>query len=158
MNQGTLAEQMSENAMHLFSATIPILLNNTKQGVTDCDRNSIMNGVARDTVVRRVVIYIGKNLNNDLGISQLAAIACMERSAFSKRFKRSVGVSCSEMVSAWRVASALHDIQCSGKTIDEIRRSLGFEHPSTFYRIFRRYCGCSPANFKADGSVREMEG
>ncbi len=66
-------------------------------------------------------------------------------------FKRITGVSLSRYIFARKIANAAFEIRHSKKSITEIAFEYGFLNLDTFTRVFRRYTGLNPSEFKKSG-------
>lgn len=98
-------------------------------------------------VLRRVTNHIEENLAQTLGLTQLAQIAGLSPSHFSRSFKTVTGVSPYAYVTRRRVERA-KALMCEGsRSIGEIALECGFNNSSRFAAIFRREVGHSPREY-----------
>jgi AraC family transcriptional regulator len=98
--------------------------------------------------LRRVLDYIGDNLAADLSLSELAAVAGMSPHYFAELFRMSTGQAPHRYVLSQRIERAkqgLADAECS---ILEVGLDAGFQNPSHFARVFRKFVGISPSRFR----------
>lgn len=77
----------------------------------------------------------------------LAELACMSRSTFALKFKRTVGTSPMEYLTRWRMLLASDKLKASDQSIGTIAASLGYESESAFRTAFKRIMGCSPRQY-----------
>jgi AraC family transcriptional regulator len=99
--------------------------------------------------LKRVLDHIGDNLIDDLSLSQLAAIAGMSPHYFAEMFKQSTGRAPHQYVLLRRIERAkerLRDAKCS---VIEAALAAGFQNPSHFARMFRKFVGISPSGFQS---------
>jgi AraC family transcriptional regulator len=99
--------------------------------------------------LKRVLDHIGDNLIDDLSLSQLAAIADMSTHYFAEMFRQSTGCTPHRYVLLRRIERAkgrLRDPQCS---VIEAAMHAGFQNPSHFARMFRKFVGMSPSGFQS---------
>lgn len=80
-------------------------------------------------------------------LQTLAQSACMSRSSFALKFKKTVGTSPMEYLMRWRMLLASDRLMHSGDSISRIGQSLGYESDSAFSTAFRRVMGCSPGQY-----------
>lgn len=98
--------------------------------------------------VTSVKEYIKNNYRKEVRLSELAAIAGMTPTAFSRFFKMRTGNSVSDYIIAVRLGHATRSLVDSSSAISEICFDCGFNNISNFNRIFRKKKGCSPKEFR----------
>lgn len=98
--------------------------------------------------VRMVHEYINANYRGEIRLSQLADIAGMTPTAFSRFFKIRTGISVSDYIIDVRLGHATRNLVDSSSPISEICFECGFNNVSNFNRIFRKKKGCSPKEFR----------
>lgn len=106
----------------------------------------ITSGLPRHAL-RRVVDYIHEHLAQDLTLAQLAAIARISPSYFSRLFKQSTRLSPHQYVIQCRVERAKQLLLQRELSIAEISHCLGFTHQSHLSYHFKRLVGSSPGVF-----------
>ncbi|MCR4583787.1 MAG: AraC family transcriptional regulator, partial [Prevotella sp.] len=98
--------------------------------------------------VLKVKNYINENYMSELRLAQVANIAGMSPSAFSRFFKLHTGRNLSEYIIDLRLGYASRMLVDSTNSIAEIGYSCGFNNLSNFNRIFKKKKGCSPSEFR----------
>lgn len=98
--------------------------------------------------ILKVKNFISKNYMDDLRLPQLAGIAGMSSSAFSRFFKLHTGRNVSEYIIDLRLGYAARMLVDTAKSISEIGYDCGFNNLSNFNRIFKKRKGCSPSEFR----------
>jgi AraC-like DNA-binding protein len=83
-------------------------------------------------------------------LASLAERAQLERTYFSSRFTKVVGLSTSEYVARLRIRYAIGLLQSTDEPIITISRLSGFNDLSNFGRTFRRLMGLSPRQFRTE--------
>jgi len=99
--------------------------------------------------LKRVVDYIDENQAGDLTLTQLAAVAGMSPHYFAELFRQSTGRTPHQYVLLRRIELAkqrLRDPRCS---VIEAGLDAGFQNPSHFARVFRKWVGLSPSGFRS---------
>src|SRR2546425_1482809 len=104
--------------------------------------------------LRRVTEYIEQNLDKELRLAELAALAYMSPYHFARLFKCSTGVPPHRFVVRQRVARASAFLATPDLAIAQIARMVGFRTPSHFTTVFRRVTGVTPRGYRTD-VVRE---
>jgi AraC-like DNA-binding protein len=105
--------------------------------------------------LRKVVSYLEEHLGESIHLHDASAIACMEKTAFSKFFRRTVGLSFHEFVLAWRVKKAVELMTQSDYTLSEISDAVGFETLVSLEPAFKRFFGCSPSRYRKQILTRQ---
>ena len=98
--------------------------------------------------VQKVKNFIDQNYKDEIRLSQVADIAGMSPSAFSRFFKLHTGRNLSEYIIDQRLGYASRMLVDSTHSIAEIGFSCGFNNLSNFNRIFKKRKGCSPSEFR----------
>jgi AraC family transcriptional regulator len=100
--------------------------------------------------LNRVLDYIASSLDENISLSQLAAIAGMSPHYFAELFKQSTGRSPHNYILMQRIECAKQGLQNPAKSILDAALDAGFENASHFSRMFRKVEGISPTRFRAD--------
>jgi AraC-like DNA-binding protein len=98
--------------------------------------------------VQKVRNFIDQNYRDEIRLPQVADIAGMSPSAFSRFFKLHTGRNLSEYVIDLRLGYASRLLVDSTNSVAEIGYSCGFNNLSNFNRIFKKRKGCSPTEFR----------
>lgn len=98
--------------------------------------------------VLKVKNYISEHYTQDIRLSELAEIAGMSPSAFSRFFKLHTGRNLTDYIIDMRLGFASRMLVDSTNSVAEICYSCGFNNLSNFNRIFRKKKGCSPSKFR----------
>ncbi len=98
--------------------------------------------------ILKVKNFIAKNYMDEIRLAQLASIAGMSPSAFSRFFKLHTGRNLSDYIIDIRLGYAARMLVDTGHSISEISFDCGFNNLSNFNRIFKRKKGCSPSEFR----------
>ena len=87
-------------------------------------------------------------------VKELARRARMERSKFTRRFVKLVGVSPTAYLNAGRIEKAKYLLLTTNLGMDLIAYAAGFWKATTFFRAFRRITGMTPQQYR--GSPHKM--
>jgi AraC-like DNA-binding protein len=105
-----------------------------------------------DAVMSSVVDHVLANLDKPLAVSQLAEVSGFSRAHFSRMFTASKGVPPGEFVLQERMRRAARLLSShSLLSVKEIANLTGFEEPNYFAKVFRRFFGTSPTEFRTTG-------
>jgi AraC-like DNA-binding protein len=105
-----------------------------------------------DAVVRSVADYVLANLDKPLPVSHLAEMSGFSRAHFSRMFTESKGMPPGAFVLQERMRRAARLLSShSLLPVKEIANLTGFEEPNYFAKVFRRFFGTSPTEFRTTG-------
>ena len=91
--------------------------------------------------------YISEHYDEEITLSDAAAMAFMEETYFSKKFKQLTGFGFKEYLITTRVKAAENLLQTTNMTVGEIADACGFSSSNYFGSVFKRMLGVSPANY-----------
>ncbi len=91
--------------------------------------------------------YISEHYAEEITLSDAAAMAFMEETYFSKKFKQLTGFGFKEYLITTRVKAAENLLQTTNMTVGEIADACGFSSSNYFGCVFKRLLGVSPANY-----------
>jgi AraC family transcriptional regulator len=100
--------------------------------------------------LRRVLDYIGDNLAEDLSLAELAAVAGMSPHYFIELFRKSTGHTPHRYVLLKRIERAKQSLCDSHRSVIDAGLDAGFQNPSHFARMFRKFVGVSPSRFQSE--------
>ncbi len=125
----------------LFVMTVRHHLNNTSH------RRGLLAALA-DPKLRRALSAMHLNPGQDWTVAELAAEACMSRTAFSELFSAVLGVSPIHYLTHWRMMEALKLVQDSALSVLAIAERFGYQTEAAFRRSFKRVHGHGPGHFR----------
>jgi signal transduction histidine kinase/AraC-like DNA-binding protein len=153
---GTGADDYIEKPfdLGLLQARIQNLLNN-RQKLIERFKKDILTDPKEVTItstdeklLKEVMEAIEKNLGKpDFNIEELCQQFCLSRSHFTRKIKQISGMSPIELLNGYRLKKAAQLIKQSGLSISEIAYMVGFEHPNSLSRAFKKQFGVSPSEF-----------
>lgn len=105
-----------------------------------------------DSPMAPVIRHILDNLHSDLRVDELAAVAGLSRAHFSRVFTALEGCPPSGFVLAERMRRAAKLLAVNGGiSVKEVATLTGFADPNYFAKVFRRFFGASPSEFRTTG-------
>ncbi|MBR0694712.1 helix-turn-helix domain-containing protein [Bradyrhizobium lablabi] len=105
----------------------------------------------------RVLDYIDTNLEGDLSLERMAAIACLSRYHFARAFRQAVGKSPHCYVSAKRLERAKALLIHGDRPLVDIALSLSFSSQANFTRAFKQATGQAPGRYRQAAGSRPSE-
>ena len=115
------------------------------------DSNIYHTEQAEDTVSERIYAvsnYIHTHYMEELSLDELAKEAWMSPYYLSHQFRRVTGYTLTHYIHLVRVRNCQFLLINSRKKITEIASDCGFTSFSQFNRVFRRFCGESPSDYR----------
>lgn len=106
--------------------------------------------------MQEICSYIEENLGGDLSVQRVADYAGMERSYFSKLFKKTFRMSPRQYIYAKRMNCAA-ELIIQGKRIKEACRRVGYTDEKAFSRAFKQYMEMSPGEYGKKDTLNEQE-
>lgn len=98
----------------------------------------------------KVFDYIQNNYTKKIKISKVASIINMNDSAFSHYFRKRTSNSFTGFVNELRLNNALNQLVYSSRSISDICFESGFNNLSNFNRIFKKWKGTTPLQWKKE--------
>lgn len=106
-----------------------------------------------DKKLQEVTQYIESNyFDSNLNLNSIAAHFKITPSYLSKKFRQKNGVSIIDYLYKIRISHSVMLIKDSSLKIHEIAQMVGFQDSNAFIRIFKKYHGCTPGNYKSNVS------
>ena len=95
--------------------------------------------------------YIEEHSGEKLSLTNIAKVVNMNANHLSENFKQVTGMNFVEYVARTRFANTCDLLRNSKLRISEIAFAAGFQSLSQFNRIFKRFSGKSPTQYRAAG-------
>lgn len=99
-------------------------------------------------VIRPVTAYIEAHLADKIDMGEVSRMAGMSYTYFSKYFKSKVGIPFTDYVNRKRIAKAERMLAIGNTNVTDIAAAVGIENMAHFYELFKRFCGCTPRQYK----------
>ena len=93
--------------------------------------------------------YIEQHSAEELSLTKLAKIVNINANYLSEKFKQVTGINFAEYVARTRFANTCALLRNSDLRISEIAFAAGFQSLSQFNRIFKKFSGKSPTQYRA---------
>jgi AraC-like DNA-binding protein len=102
--------------------------------------------------MQHVIDHIVANLDKPLPVEEMAQISGLSRAHFSRVFAASEGMPPAEFVLRKRLLRATKLLtKTAHLSVKEVSAMSGFEDPNYFAKVFRRFFGASPTEFRTTG-------
>lgn len=102
----------------------------------------------KDIYIKRAIEYIERNYSRKLSVAEIANYIGLHRSYFYSIFKENIEISPQEFIIEFRLNKACELMKKTKLTIGDISRSVGYDDPLLFSRIFKKIKGVSPSKYR----------
>lgn len=98
--------------------------------------------------VERAAHFFNENYSSRINIGEYAASRHMSACWFIRSFRQALKVTPAQYILSLRMANAQSLLESTDYNISEIASAVGYDNPLYFSRLFRRYSGVSPAQYR----------
>jgi len=106
------------------------------------------NGLSRERL-NRVYDYVEAHLDDQLSLTDVAAIACLSPYHFSRSFKQAVGIGPQRYITQRRLERAKTLMRRTNLPLALIAQEAGFSDQSHLTSVFRRENGVTPGHYRS---------
>ncbi len=99
-------------------------------------------------LLNEAIKYMRDHINEPLSRDDVADVACLSPSHFSRIVKQSYGQSFTDLLARMRVEKACEMLTYTSKSIIEVSIDCGFSDQSYFTKVFHKYTGMTPGDYK----------
>lgn len=99
-------------------------------------------------IVKKACDFINENYTNDISLENVANYIGLNASYFSKLFKDATGITFVKYLEKQRMEEAIKLIRNTNMMISEIGIKVGYNSPNYFSRVFKRFTGLTPDNYR----------
>jgi AraC-like DNA-binding protein len=98
--------------------------------------------------INKVVEYIESNYQADIYLEQIAERFNTSAKYLSRLFKETLGVGFHEYLTTFRIEKAKNLLTDTDLSVGQIGEMIGFTNYSTFFRLFKKYEGVNPSQYR----------
>lgn len=99
-------------------------------------------------IIRKVIEHIHYNIDRPISLQEVAEEFGRNKTTLSRQFKEEVEENFSQYTQRIKIETSLEKVLQAQETIQEIALSVGFEDQAYFNRIFHKFMGCSPTDYR----------
>jgi signal transduction histidine kinase/DNA-binding response OmpR family regulator/ligand-binding sensor domain-containing protein len=101
-----------------------------------------------EKMLAKIKDLLEENISNpDFDVESLSQEFFLSRFHFSRKIKQITGLSPKDIITSFRLKRASQILQQNKLTVSEIAYMVGFDHPNSFSRAFRKYYNMTPSEF-----------
>jgi DNA-binding response OmpR family regulator len=102
-----------------------------------------------DKMLRKIQVVLEENISNsDFDVESMSQHFFLSRCHFSRKIKQITGLTPKEIIDSYRLKRASQLLQ-QKITITEVAYMVGFDHPNSFSRAFRKFYNMTPSEFSS---------
>lgn len=91
--------------------------------------------------------HIHMHLDEELSLTQLAAVFDKNASVLSGTFSKETGQSLTKYIQQTRIQEAIRLFNTTHMTVSEVAMAVGYQDFSYFSKLFSKIVGCSPKEY-----------
>lgn len=110
--------------------------------------SELRNGKRPTSLTLDVANYIQHHMSETITVDAIAKEMYLSRPYLSRKFKNEAGITLTDFILKEKIEEAKRLLRYSDKSITAIGAYLGFSSQSHFSRVFRKYAGKSPAEYR----------
>lgn len=99
-------------------------------------------------IIKKSMLYISEHFNRPLTLEEVADYVHLHSSYFSTLFKHSTGSSFKEYLNMVRIEESKRLLSNTDFSIVDVAVAVGFEDQSYFSKVFKKYTGLTPKQFR----------
>ena len=99
-------------------------------------------------LIKKAMLYISENFSTPLTLEAVADQIHLHPAYFSSLFKQSTGSSFKEYLNMVRIEESKRLLANTDFSIIDIAMAVGFEDQSYFSKVFKKYTGLTPKQFR----------
>jgi AraC-like DNA-binding protein len=99
-------------------------------------------------LMKSVLVHIDEHFARRISLNELAAIAHMSPTAFSKAFTKLNGIGPAQYIKRKRIGQAIRLLEDTDRTVIDIAMDCGFSNISNFYKAFHSLTGHAPGEYR----------
>ncbi|MGG0741476.1 response regulator transcription factor [Niallia taxi] len=103
---------------------------------------------ASQDTIENVKKYILKNYDKNIKLDFLSDIFFLNSTYLSTLFKERTGQKYIDFLNSVRIENAKELLKKSERKISHISKAVGYDNPKYFFRVFKKYTGLSPEQYK----------
>ncbi|HAL73468.1 MAG TPA: hypothetical protein DCM45_00065 [Clostridiales bacterium] len=105
----------------------------------------------------RISSFVDDHLESPSLATDLSTALHLHDKAIYRCLKNSLGISLKELIDTARVEKARQLLRSRSANIMDIAEQCGFISEATFYRVFKKYTGLTPAEYRDQGTGKQTD-
>lgn len=105
-------------------------------------------GNSHTGLIQSVVNYIQQHYGEDITLDDIAAHVCLSRSYLCALFKKNMNMTINDYLLRVRVEKSIELMKSRAWNTGEIGRKCGFSSQSHYTKVFRKFIGLTPGQYR----------
>lgn len=101
-----------------------------------------------EKLVDKVVHYISQNIQSPISLQSVADLLYLSPAYLSRIFSKEIHTGFIDYINSVRVAKSCELLINSNKPVKQLAKDMGYSQTSYFAKIFKRYTGMTPLNYR----------
>lgn len=137
-----------DGVLELLSILHDLSVSRNMQFLSDASFNNTKNFSYNSRRVEKTLEYLNANFDKPITLSDVAKLANMTQTAFSRFFKTRTGINFIDSLNDIRLGHASRRLIETTETVSEIAYNCGFNNIANFNRLFKKKKNCTPKKFR----------
>ena len=103
--------------------------------------------------LQNAIALLDSECSDEISVARLAESCAMSETYFRKLFAKAFGMSPMAYMTHKRMSYACELLQNTGLTVEEVCYESGYKDPSYFCRMFKKFTGLPPSEYRAAGKA-----
>ncbi len=99
-------------------------------------------------ILAKINDYLEENYKNEVSLDTVAEVVNLSKSYLSFIFKENSGLNFVDYVNQFRLEKAKELLRSSSRNISEIAELVGYSSANSFSKVFKKYNGISPGQYR----------
>jgi transcriptional regulator GlxA family with amidase domain len=91
-----------------------------------------------EPVIRKLESFVASNMERQLTIHEMARATATSPRTLARRVAKALGTTPQHFAQRLRIAQAVHLLETTQRSVDDVAARVGYADPAAFRRIFRR--------------------
>ena len=123
-----------------------------------CESAAALSGGSRSDVMRRILLYVNEHYDDpELGVGKISELFGFNQNYVSQMFKKSEQEGFTAYLTQVRMGHAIQLLRESDCQIREVGERCGYADYFYFARVFKKYTGRSPGEYRGEPRGNEGE-
>jgi AraC-like DNA-binding protein len=137
-----------DGVLELFSILHDLSVSRNMKLLSDASFNNTKLFSYNSRRVEKTMEYMNANFDKSITLGEVAKLANMTQTAFSRFFKTRTGINFIDSLNDIRLGHASRMLIETTETVSEIAYNCGFNNIANFNRLFKKKKGCTPKEFR----------
>lgn len=107
-----------------------------------------------DPVIRKLERFVTSNTGRQLTVQEMARATATSPRTLARRVAEALGTTPQRFAQRLRISQAVHLLETTRRSVEEVAGHVGYADPAAFRRIFRRETGESPRERRTRSALR----